>query len=235
MDLKDNVAIVTGAGRGIGKAIAIALASHGARVLLAARTAQEIEAAADEIRAKGFQAKAQTADITNTDHVENLVSICIKEYGRIDTLVNNAGIGFFGPFSHMPIEQMDTMWSVNVRGVFLATRAVLPHMLERKSGCIVTISSLAGKNGVKDGAAYSATKWALRGFASSLMLEVREHNIRVVTIFPGSVDTSFSSMNRRGNQITQPEDVAEAVVFSVAAPSRSMVSEIDIRPTNPAR
>jgi 3-oxoacyl-[acyl-carrier protein] reductase len=106
-------------------------------------------------------------------------------------------------------------------------------MISQKRGAIVNISSLAGKNSFKGGTGYCATKWALRGFASSLMLEVREHNIRVITIFPGSVDTSFSQMNKRGERITQPDDVASAVVFAVTAPDRSMFSEIDVRPTNP--
>ena len=148
--------------------------------------------------------------------------------------MNNAGIGFFKPVSAMDLSEFDAMWKVNVRGVFLMSKAVLPSMTKSHRGAIVNIASLAGKNTFKGGAGYGATKWALRGFAGSLMLEVREHNIRVVTIFPGSVDTSFSSSGKRGPQITQPEDVADAVIFSVTAPERSMFSEIDLRPTNPA-
>lgn len=125
------------------------------------------------------------------------------------------------------------MWNLNVRAIFVLTKVTLPHMIKARSGVIVNISSLAGKNSFKGGTGYAATKWALRGFASSLMLEVREHNIRVVTIFPGSVDTSFSSMNKKGDHITQPADVASAVVFAVTAPERTMFSEIDVRPTNP--
>jgi NADP-dependent 3-hydroxy acid dehydrogenase YdfG len=117
--------------------------------------------------------------------------------------------------------------------VFLLTKAVLPHMIRAKGGEIVNIASLAGKNSFKGGAGYCATKWALRGFAGSLMLEVREHNIRVVTVCPGSVDTAFSTTGKKGNTITQPEDVADAVIFAVTAPARSMFSEIDVRPTNP--
>jgi len=127
------------------------------------------------------------------------------------------------------------MWHVNMRGAFLATKGILPHMTKARTGDIVNISSLAGKNGFKGGTGYGATKWALRGFASSLMLEVRESNIRVITIFPGSVDTQFSSVNLKGESITQPEDVAAAVVFAVTSPERAMFSEIDVRPTNPQK
>jgi len=229
--LSGQVAIVTGASKGIGKAIALALAGRGARVVLAARTARDLEAAAAELRSAGHTAIAIPTDIGVEKDVEELVSKTLESYGRVDILVNNAGVGVFKPVVEMDISEFDRMWSVNMRGVFLATRAVLTHMLKARSGQIVNISSLAGKNSIKDGAVYAATKWALRGFASSLMLEVREANIRVITVFPGSVDTSFSTMNKRGGKITQPEDVADAVVFAVTAPARSMFSEIDVRPT----
>ena len=157
----------------------------------------------------------------------------LKVNGSVDILVNNAGIGVFKPVVAMQVSEFDAMWNVNMRGVFLATRAVLPSMIRSRKGAIVNIASLAGKNTFKGGAGYGATKWALRGFAGSLMLEVREHNIRVVTICPGSVDTDFSPGGKKGAHITQPEDVASAVIFAVTAPERSMFSEIDLRPTNP--
>ncbi len=231
--LAGQVAIVTGAGRGIGKAIAAALASEGARVVLSARTVAEVESAAAAIRASGGQATAVRADVTDEAQVRILVEKTLALDGRLDILVNNAGIGVFKPVVAMDVAEFDAMWNVNVRGVFLATRAVLPAMIRAKSGAIVNIASLAGKNTFKGGAGYGATKWALRGFAGSLMLEVREHNIRVVTICPGSVDTGFSPQGKKGTQIPQPEDVASAVIFAVTAPGRSMFSEIDLRPTNP--
>jgi NADP-dependent 3-hydroxy acid dehydrogenase YdfG len=162
-----------------------------------------------------------------------LVDEAVKTYGRIDIVVNNAGRGVFKPFAEMGTADFDEMWKLNMRAPFVLTKTALPHMIKQKSGAIVNIASLAGKNSFINGTGYAATKWALRGWASSLMLEVREHNIRVVTVFPGSVDTTFSSMNKRGDKITQPEDVADAVVFAVTAPTRSMFSEIDVRPTNP--
>ncbi len=231
--LQDKVAIVTGAGRGIGKAIAEALASEGATVVLAARTISEIQDLATHISANGGQAMAAPADITKEDHINALVDSVASTFGRIDILVNNAGIGVFKNVVNMEVAEFDRMWEVNVRGAFIATKAVLPYMIRRREGHIVNISSLAGKNSFVGGAGYSATKWALRGFAGSLMLEVRDANVRVTSIFPGSVDTLFSSAHMRGEKITQPQDVAGAVVFAVTAPGRTMVSEIDVRPTNP--
>ena len=231
--LQDHVAVITGGSRGIGKEIARALASNGANVVLAARSAQNLDATVKELQSDGLAAIGVQADVTVQEDVERLIHSTHQKFGRINILVNNAGIGVFKPAAEMQIEEFDAMWNVNVRGVFLATKAVLPYMLKAKSGNIVNISSLAGKNSFKGGTGYAATKWALRGFASSLMLEVRDSNIRVVTIFPGSVNTHFSSTSLRGDKITQPEDVADAVVFAVTAHERSMFSEIDLRPTHP--
>jgi 3-oxoacyl-[acyl-carrier protein] reductase len=231
--LEGQVAIVTGASRGIGRAISMALHREGASVVLAARGNDELESLATEIRAHGGKAIPLKVDLTNDDEVRMLVDETVQTYGRIDIVVNNAGRGVFKPFAEMGIADFDEMWKLNMRAPFVLTKAALPHMIKQKSGAIVNIASLAGKNSFINGTGYAATKWALRGWASSLMLEVREHNIRVVTVFPGSVDTTFSSMNKRGDKITQPEDVADAVVFAVTAPARSMFSEIDVRPTNP--
>lgn len=231
--LQDKIAIVTGAGRGIGKAIAEALASEGASVVLAARTISEIQGLGTHISSNGGHAMVAPVDITKEDQINALVDSVTSKFGRIDILVNNAGIGVFKNVVDMEVVEFDRMWEVNVRGAFIAAKAVLPHMIRRKEGHIVNISSLAGKNSFVGGAGYSATKWALRGFAGSLMLEVRDANVRVTTIFPGSVDTLFSSTHLRGEKITQPQDVAGAVVFAVTAPGRTMFSEIDVRPTNP--
>jgi NADP-dependent 3-hydroxy acid dehydrogenase YdfG len=231
--LQNRVALVTGASRGIGKAVAFALATEGAHVVLVARSEEQLRATAANLKASGFSASVEVADITIPAHVERIVNGTVASFGRLDILVNNAGIGHFKPAIDMSLKEFDEMWNLNVRAVFVATKFALPHMIGAKSGAIVNMSSLAGKNSFKGGTGYCATKWALRGFASSLMLEVREHNIRVITIFPGSVATNFSSMNKKGETITQPEDVANAIVFAVTAPERSMFSEIDVRPTNP--
>ncbi len=233
--LRGKTAIVTGAGRGIGRSIAHALAGEGAHLILAARSQGELDHCAAEITEGGGSALAVRTDMTSEADVRALVAAAESRTGHIDILVNNAGIGVFRSVVDLEVEEFDRMWSVNMRGVFLATKAVLPGMIRAAGGTIVNIASLAGKNGFKGGAGYGATKWALRGFASSLMLEVREHNIRVVTIFPGSVDTAFSAGGKRGAAIPQADDVAAAVLFAVTAPGRAMFSEIDLRPTNPPK
>jgi len=231
--LEGRTAIVTGGSKGIGKAIAFALGSEGADLVLSARTGKDLDTTVEEFKRSGISARAISCDVSAEQQVNALVESAVSSLGRIDILVNNAGMGVFKPVVEMTAQDFDTMWGVNMRGVFLATHAVLPHMIKAGSGQIVNISSLAGKNSFKGGAGYCATKWGLRGFASSLMLEVRDHNIRVVTVFPGSVETAFSSGGKKGRNITQPEDVAEAVLFAVTAPQRSMFSEIDVRPTRP--
>jgi NADP-dependent 3-hydroxy acid dehydrogenase YdfG len=231
--LESKVVLVTGASRGIGKAAAVALAKEGAHVVLLARSKDRLESVREEIRSAGYKAEIEVADIAVPAQAERCVSSVVSKFGRLDILVNNAGMGHFKPLLEMSLNEFDEMWNLNMRAIFVTTKAALPHMIKAQSGVVVNISSLAGKNSFKGGTGYTATKWALRGFASSLMLEVREHNIRVVTIFPGSVDTSFSSRNKKGTNITQPSDVADAIVFAVTAPERSMFSEIDVRPTNP--
>jgi 3-oxoacyl-[acyl-carrier protein] reductase len=231
--LEDKVAIVTGGSRGIGRAIVRSLAAEGASVIFSARNQDGIARTVDELRGEGLRVEGIVADVGVEAQVNHLVQVAIHAHGRVDILVNNAGIGYLKPVTDLTVAEFDAMWGTNVRGVFLLTRAVLPHMIRAKAGEIVNIASLAGKNSFKGGAGYGATKWALRGFASSLMLEVREHNIRVSTVFPGSVDTAFSSTAKRGSAITQPEDVADAVMFAITAPGRSMFSEIDVRPTRP--
>jgi 3-oxoacyl-[acyl-carrier protein] reductase len=231
--LKDKVVIITGAGRGIGKAIALRLAGEHSRLVLAARTKNEIEKVADEVKRGGAEAVAVPTDVAKEDQVERLVKTAHSTFGRIDVLVNNAGFGIYSKVAEMKTDDFQSMFDVNVRGVFFCTRAVLPHMIEQSDGVIVNIASLAGRNAFIGGAGYCATKWALIGFARSLMLEVREHNIRVITICPGSVDTSFGRDEGRKKTILQAQDVAETVLAAVRMPARAMVSEIDIRPTNP--
>ncbi len=231
--LSGKVAVVTGGGRGIGRGIALALANEGAHVVLCSRTLQELRSAEEEIRSLGGSASAVKADMKSEQDVAALAKTVLDRYGRVDVLVNNAGLGYLKPVSDLSIDEFDEMWKVNVRGVFLVTKAFLPSMMKAGSGAIVNIASLAGKNSFKGGAGYGSTKWALRGFAGSLMLEVRDYNIRVVTIFPGSVNTSFSSSGKKGDNIPRPEDVGAAVVFAVTAEGRAMFSEIDLRPTRP--
>ena len=236
MRLKGQIALVTGAGRGIGRAISLSLASEGATVILVSRTLTELDNVQKEIASEGGTATPMRSDITQEKDVKELFAEVRKRFGRLDVLVNNAGIGKFLSVKELKVEEFDAMWSLNVRGLFLCTQQAIQFMESQKSGAIVNISSLAGKNAFVGGAGYAATKWALMGFSKCLMLEERQFNIRVITICPGSVDTTFSSQEAESNRtdkILSPQDVAETVLSAVLMPARAMVSEIDIRPTNP--
>ncbi len=229
-----KVAIVTGAGKGIGKAIALSLAKEKMKVVLTARTASDLEKVADEVKQLGGEALAIPADISREEDVKKVVSKTIDSFGSIDVLINNAGIGVFAPVEELKIEDFDRMFAVNMRGVFLCTQAVLPYMKKQASGAIINISSLAGKNFFKGGSGYAATKWALNGFTKCLMLEAREYNIRVSVICPGSVATEFSPHSGKDEtKILQSQDVADAVLTVLRLPDNALMSEVDLRPTNP--
>ncbi|MDD8019212.1 MAG: SDR family NAD(P)-dependent oxidoreductase [Bacteroidota bacterium] len=229
--LQSKIAIVTGASKGIGRAIALMLSKHDVNVVLAARNAESLLKLKKEIERNGGTAAAIPTDVTSEQAVKNLVFETEKQFGKIDILINNAGVGVFSNVVDMETADYDEMMNVNLKGVFLCSRAVLPTMMKQKSGEIINVASLAGKNSFAGGSVYAATKWGLIGFARSLMLEVREHNIRVVTICPGSVNTNFADKERDEPLLIQPEDVAETVLFALTMPGRVNVSELDIRPT----
>jgi 3-oxoacyl-[acyl-carrier protein] reductase len=231
LQFKDSVAIVTGASKGIGKSIALALGAHGVKVVLAARSSELLSVVQAEMNAKGYQSISIPTDVTSQNSVKNLVVETLKHFGKVDILINNAGVGVFSKVVDTTDEDYKQMMDVNLKGVFLCTKAVIPSMIRQNSGEIINIASLAGKNSFAGGAVYSATKWGLIGFARSLMLEVRENNIRVVTICPGSVNTNFGDKEKDEPYIVQPEDVSETVIFALTMPNRVNVSEIDIRPT----
>lgn len=235
MNLAGRTALVTGAGRGIGRAIALRLAKEGAHVILVARTTSELEDVAAAIRTAGGSATVQGADVTNDREVKALFDDVAQKHGALAVLVNNAGIGRFAAVADLALEDFDAMWALNVRAVVSCTKAAIP-LLRKARGTIVQIASLAGKNAFIGGGGYAATKWALLGFSRCLMLEEREHGIRVITVCPGSVDTSFSGSVRdpkKAERIVAPEDVAEAVAAALLLPARAMMSEIDLRPTTP--
>lgn len=235
MELRGSVAIVTGASKGIGRSIALQLASLGVHVVLAARNSDLLKSLQSEISSAGGSSLAIPTDVTSEHSVRNLVHETVKQFGRIDILINNAGVGVFSNVVDMNVDDFEMMMNVNVKGVFLCSRAVLPTMMDQKHGEIINIASLAGKNSFAGGSVYSATKWGLIGFARSLMLEVREHNIRVVTISPGSVNTGFADKEGDRPDVIQPGDVADTVIFALTMPGRVNVSEIDVRPTTKPR
>ncbi|MGA7159504.1 MAG: SDR family NAD(P)-dependent oxidoreductase [Bacteroidota bacterium] len=229
--LKNKTAIVTGGSKGIGKSIAFVLANAGVNVVLAARHQNDLESVEKEIRKQGGRCAVVPVDVSEEAGAHRLIENATATFGAIDILVNNAGYGIFSKVVDTAVKDFDGMMNVNLRGVFLCSKEVLPAMIRQRSGAIINIASLAGKNSFVGGATYSATKWGLLGFSRSLMLEVREFNIRVVAICPGSVNTSFSDHSKNSDKIIQPQDVADTVLFALTMPARSNVSEIDIRPT----
>ena len=232
-----RTALVTGATKGIGRAVCLALADAGFRVGLCARTAEDVARFAGELEARGTRAAGRAADVGNAAQVDAMVRHVEQALGPVEVLVNNAGIARLAPFAELTLDDWDSTMATNLRGVFLVTRAVLPGMRRRKAGTVINIASLAGRNGFVGGAAYSASKHAVLGFSRSLMLEVRTEGIRVATICPGSVATPLMEqqdmLDRDPDRILKPEDVAASVLHILALPERALVSELDIRPSNP--
>jgi 3-oxoacyl-[acyl-carrier protein] reductase len=234
MSLQGQVAIITGASKGIGKAIALSFAKEKMKVALAARTKSDLDKVAEEVNKLGSEALIVPADVSRGQAVDHLISQTLENFGKIDVLINNAGMGVFAPVDELSTQDFDRMFAINMRSVFLCTRAVLPHMKNQKSGAIINISSLAGKNFFKGGSGYAATKWALNGFTKCLMLEAREYDIRVSVVCPGSVVTDFSPHSGKDpSKILQPQDVADSVLAILRLPPNALMSEIDLRPTNP--
>ena len=233
----DTTALVTGATHGIGRATAFALGRAGYRVGVCARTAAKVDALVAELEAEGIRAAGAAADVGEPAQVSTAVERVVAALGDVGLLVNNAGVLIARPFEELTLEDWDGTMRTNLRSLFLVTRAVLPAMRRRREGTIVNVASLAGRNGFAGGTAYTASKHAVLGFARSLMLEVRKEGIRVLTICPGSVDTGMlrdqPMLKSTPDRILRPEDVADAILHAVRLPGRAMVSELDIRPTNP--
>lgn len=237
MDLADRVAVVTGGSSGIGLAIAEALAREGARVAICARSSGDLDAAARRLREGGAEVMAETADVSDPASVSRFAGRVREELGPADVLVNNAGVGVFGELEELTVEDFDRVFDTNVRGVFLCTRAFVPHMAERGDGVVVNIASLAGKNFFAGGSVYSGSKHAVMGLSKSLMVELRDRGIRVLTVCPGSVDTRFfddpSAPDPDREKILSPREVAEVVRDAIRLSDRGTVSEVEIRPVNP--
>ena len=235
MELTGSLAVVTGATDGIGKATAFALGRAGAKVAICARTAPRVSATVAELRQAGIDALGAPCDVSDAGAVDRFAAFVRREGGEARILVNNAGIGVFAPLAQLSLEDWDRVMGVNLRSLYLVTRAFLDG-ITRSAGTVVNIGSLAGRNGLEGGTAYCASKHALLGFSKSLMLEVRKSGARVIAICPGSVSTRFSDRTaRRANEdrILSPEDVARTVLDVLVLPQRAMISELDLRPTNP--
>ena len=231
--LAGQVAVVTGAGRGIGAAIARRLAARGAASVLLGRTQSSLEQTARAIVDSGGTSEVIPCDVTVLPQIEYAAARVDSTFGRVDLLVNNAGIGGFnGQLHNLPPEEWDRILNTNLRGVYYAIRCFAPLMIRANSGHIINISSLAGKNPLPNGAAYAASKWGLNGLTYSVAEELRKHNVRVSVICPGSVHTEFDShTGKDSRKMLQPDDVAHAVETLVTQTPQSFISEILIRPT----
>ena len=235
--LKGKVALVTGAGKGIGKAIALALAAEGAHVGLVARTESDVKSLSDQIKTQGVRSAFVCADVSNRNEIEAAVERLRNELGPVDILINNAGTAKFGKFLELEPQEWENQIKVNVFGVYYTTRAVLPKMIERKSGDIVNISSTAGKTGSAVTSAYAASKFAVFGLSESLMQEVRKHNIRVTAMAPSTVVTDLANsanlVTGDPDRVMHPEDFAELVISQLKLHPRIFVKEASVYSTNP--
>src|SRR5690348_4390081 len=233
--LLESVALVTGASRGIGRAIAHRLATLGASVAICGRDRAVLEDSSKSLQKLTAHAFSQVADVTHAEQVSDLVVKTEAALGPIHILVNNAGIGLFGPAHEKSEADWDRVLNSNLKSVFLVSRAVIPSMIRRGSGDIINISSLAGRNTFAGGGIYCASKWGLMGLSGCMAEDLRQHGIRVSVICPGSVATEFSgSRPKDASKSLRPEDVALAVEAIVRQRPGSFLSEIQLRPLRKA-
>lgn len=237
MELTDAVAVVTGASEGLGKHLALSLVDRDATVFGLARSIDKLEAVQAEI---GDRFHPISCDVRDESDVKHAFETVLDDRGRIDVLLNNAGLGQFGPVDDLPLEQWDVQMDTNLRGVFLCTREAVPIMRKQNEasgfgGHLVNIASIAGLLGNPNLTAYNASKFGVRGFSEALMKEVRDDGIRVTCIYPGSTETNFFDV--AGVEMTdnplQPEDVAATVIHVLESPANHLISELVLRPLRP--
>jgi NAD(P)-dependent dehydrogenase (short-subunit alcohol dehydrogenase family) len=228
--LVDQVAVITGASRGIGRATALALARAGARVVVAARDEDQLRSLSDEIEAEtGQPALVCPTNVAQEDDVKRMVRATLDAWGQADILVNNAGFNARkAKIWEITPQEWDDMFAVNLRGAWLCCREVLPGMISRQSGHIINVISTASQIGLEQIGVYGATKWGLLGLTKSLIKEARPYNVRVTAFSPGGTDTSFRAEARP--QYLRPETAAEAIVFVAALPENAVVHDLVIRP-----
>ena len=236
--LKGKVAFVTGAGRGIGRAIALALASEGVNVGLLARTEGALKEVASEVEALGVEAAYSTVDVSSFEEVNQAVEKLTNELGKTDILINNAGIGTFGTLLEMDPKEWKSIIDVNLMGTYYITRAVLPQLIEKNGGDIINISSTNGLNGAATSSAYSASKFGVIGLTESLAQEVRRNNIRVTALTPSTVATELATKTNliaenNEEKYMQPEDIAEYIVSQLKLHPRIYIKTASLLATNP--
>jgi len=231
MRLKDQVSIVTGGGRGIGRAIALAFAKEGSHVVVVARTESEIESVAQEISNLGGKAIAIKTDVIDESQIRSMVQTVMDKFGKIDILVNNAGYAKHAYIQDISNELWDTTMNVNLRGIMLCTRAVFSYMIDQQSGYIINISSGAGKHGGSMYATYSTSKFGVIGFTECLAAEGRRYGIKASVICPGPVATKMRAGNHPNDDVSklmQPEDIADVALFLVTQPKRAYIGEVSV-------
>jgi NAD(P)-dependent dehydrogenase (short-subunit alcohol dehydrogenase family) len=236
--LEGKTAVVTGGSKGIGYSIGEYLARAGANVVLSARNADEVKAAADKLNALGSGTVIGVqADVRSHEDVQRMIAAAAELGDGLDILINNAGVGGFAPVDQTSVELWHSIIETNLNGVFYCCREAIPHMRKRGAGWIINIGSLAGKNPFAGGAAYNASKFALVGFSEAMMLDVREDNIRTSYIMPGSVATYFNdhTPNEADAWKIQPEDIAQIVMDLLAMNPRTLPSRVEVRPSRPPR
>ena len=232
MLLQGKTALITGAGRGIGRGIALAFAAQGCDIAAAARSVDEVNGTVDAVKRAGRRALALIVDVSNERDVRQMADETLNAFGHIDILVNNAGYACFKPFSELSVEEWRKTIDVNLTGVFLCTKVVLPSMIKRQSGRIINISSVAGLKPLADQSAYCASKHGLNGLTKVLAMELRQYNIGVHSICPGGVDTRLAQEampDRDKSDWMTPEDIAHACLYLASLSPRATTDEIVVR------
>ncbi|WP_179376216.1 3-ketoacyl-ACP reductase [Winogradskyella wichelsiae] len=237
-ELKNKKALITGGGRGLGKATALAFAKEGIDVAITGRNEAVLKETVSEIKALGVNAIYSVFDVSNYEEVQKSIKTIVETLGTIDILVNNAGIAAFGTLNDMEVDQWSQIIQTNVMGMYYVTKEVLPYLIEKNEGEIINVSSTAGLNGNATTSAYSASKFAVIGMSQSLMKEVRKNNIRVCTLTPSTIASDMSIELGIANKdsedsVLQPEDFAELIIAGLKLPRRAMMANASLWSTNP--
>lgn len=241
MKLQNKIAVITGAGKGIGKATAELFIKEGANVVLTSRNLSDLEQIVRDNENKKDNITIIAGDISKEETIQKVINETIGKFGKIDILVNNAGFSVFDNMVDSKTEDFDAIFNTNIRALYLITKGFLPAMIKEQSGTIINIASVAGKQGFATGTIYCASKHAVMGLSRALMLEVRQYNIRVCAICPGSVATDFfraesqTTLSSSKESVLSAEDIAETILLAASLPENAMLGEIEIRPTNPRK